>query len=66
MMKYDQKTKLLLIKRAMNPLRIYKRNLPVPSVNRFLNEEEVETERSRLRTEFPEQMGWIEGLTINF
>lgn len=25
-----------------------------------------ETERSRLRTEFPEQMGWIEGLTINF
>ena len=25
-----------------------------------------ETELSRLRTEFPEQMGWIEGLTINF
>lgn len=25
-----------------------------------------ETERTRLRTEFPEHMGWIEGLTINF
>ena len=27
----------------MNPFRIYKRNLPVPSINHFLNEEEVET-----------------------
>lgn len=25
-----------------------------------------ETERSRLRTEFPEQMGWIEGLTVGY
>lgn len=30
-----------------------------------LHEAMSETERSRLRTEFPEQMGWIEGLTIN-
>ena len=28
---------------AMNPFRIYKRNLPVPSINHFPNEEEVET-----------------------
>lgn len=30
-------------KLRLNPFRIYKRNLPVPSINHFLNEEEVET-----------------------